>query len=191
MDGVNQEQADKDEEIENLESLNRVLIVKAQTSNNELQEARKELINGFQGLSSARSLIGIKRLGELNVKPFRNACQQRFSSGEVEIKSVELSSLWQNHINDPQWHPFKFANIDGKLLETIDDGDARVKELKDVWGDEVYKAVTTALLELNDCNPSGRYAVQELWNFKENRKASLKEGIRYILNQLKIHKRRK
>lgn len=45
MDGVNQEQADKDEEIENLESLNRVLIVKAQTSNNELQEARKELIN--------------------------------------------------------------------------------------------------------------------------------------------------
>lgn len=45
MDGVNQEQADKDEEIENLESLNRVLIVKAQTSNNELQDARKELIN--------------------------------------------------------------------------------------------------------------------------------------------------
>lgn len=77
------------------------------------------------------------------------------------------------------------------MQETIDDGDARVKELKDVWGDEVYKAVTTALLELNDCNPSGRYAVQELWNFKENRKASLKEGIRYILNQLKIHKRRK
>lgn len=77
------------------------------------------------------------------------------------------------------------------MQETIDDGDARVKELKDVWGDEVYKAVTTALLELNDCNPSGRYAVQELWNFKENRKASLKEGIHYILNQLKIHKRRK
>lgn len=73
-------------------------------------------LQGFQGLSSARSLIGIKRLGELNVKPFRNACQQRFSSGEAEIKSVELSSLWQNHINDPQWHPFKFANIDGKLL---------------------------------------------------------------------------
>ena len=58
-------------------------------------------------------------------------------------------------------------------------------------GEEVYKAVTTALMEINEYNSSGRYVVPELWNCKENRKTTLKEGVLFILNQWKSNKRKK
>ena len=52
----------------------------------------------------------------------------------------------------------------------------------------MYKAVADALLELNDYNSSGRYVVPELWNFKEGRKASLKEVINNMIEELKTLK---
>jgi hypothetical protein len=77
------------------------------------------------------------------------------------------------------------------LQETIDDSDKKLKQLKEEWGDEVYNAVTTALLEVNEYNASGRYVVPELWNFRQGRKASLNEVIQYVLKQLKTLKTRK
>lgn len=59
-----------------------------------------------------------------------------------------------------------------------------MKELKGRWGEEVYKVVADALLELNDYNPSGRFVVSELWNYKEGRKASLKEAIEFLIQRL-------
>ena len=56
--------------------------------------------------------------------------------------------------------------------------------LKEQLGEEVYKVVTTALLEINEYNASGRFPVSELWNNKENRKASIAESIHHILEQL-------
>lgn len=78
------------------------------------------------------------------------------------------------------------------VQEIIDENDDKLKDLKNQLGDEVYKAVTTALMELNDYNPSGRYIIPELWNFKEGRKASLKEGVVFMLNKWKpLRKRRR
>lgn len=73
----------------------------------------------------------------------------------------------------------------------LKDDDELLRGLKDEWGDEIYGAVTAALKDLNEYNPSGGYVVSELWNFKEDRKATLKEVISYIYNQLKTLKRKR
>lgn len=75
------------------------------------------------------------------------------------------------------------------MQEVIDEQDEKLKRLKKEFGEEVYAAVTTALAELNEYNPGGRYPVQELWNFKEERKATLEEGVTYVLNLWKPKKR--
>lgn len=74
--------------------------------------------------------------------------------------------------------------------EVIDDDDEKLNGLKMEFGDEVFEAVKTALVELNEYNPSGRYPVRELWNFDVGRKASLAEGVSHILKPPKQKKRR-
>ncbi|MCE5166451.1 hypothetical protein HAX54_019642, partial [Datura stramonium] len=69
--------------------------------------------------------------------------------------------------------------------EIIDEDDEKLNEVKAEYGVEVYQAVVTALNELNEHNPSGRYPVPQLWNNKEKRTASLNEGVEYILKQWK------
>lgn len=82
-----------------------------------------------------------------------------------------------------------FINVDVKLFilstqEVVDEDDNKLKGLKSKWGEEAYKEVVSALLELNDYNPSGRFVVPEIWNYDEGRKASLKEGIEYLVQRL-------
>lgn len=77
------------------------------------------------------------------------------------------------------------------MQEVLDEEDEKLKKLKKEWGDEVYKAVADALLELNEYNPSGRYVVPELWNYKEGRKATIKEAISYTFKHMKALKRKK
>lgn len=77
------------------------------------------------------------------------------------------------------------------VQEVIQEDDEKLQALKAELGDEVYEVVTTALLEMNEYNPSGRHVISELWNFKEGRKATLKEVIRYIIKQWKTLKRKR
>jgi L-ribulose-5-phosphate 3-epimerase UlaE len=75
--------------------------------------------------------------------------------------------------------------------QIIDERDEKLKSLKDQFGQQVYDAVTTALLEINEYNASGSYVVTELWNNKENKKASITEAIQHVLKQWKATKRRR
>ena len=77
------------------------------------------------------------------------------------------------------------------LQEVLDEKDEKLIAVKTEFGDEVYTAVTTALTQMNEYNPSGRYIVPELWNFNEGRKATLTEGVQHLLKQWKQHKRRR
>ncbi|GMN24170.1 hypothetical protein TIFTF001_000446 [Ficus carica] len=184
MDEIKEKLQEKEEEMEALEELNQALIVKERRSNDELQEARKETINGLRN-SSPRDIIGVKRLGDLNGKSFLTAAKRKFSGKEAEVKARELCSIWDSHLGDPSWHPFKVIMDNGKPVEIIDEEDEKLKNLKEELGDEVYEAVVKALKEVNQYNPSGRYIIPELWNFREDRRARLKEGVDSILKTWK------
>ncbi|KAI8529381.1 hypothetical protein RHMOL_Rhmol12G0221200 [Rhododendron molle] len=189
---MNEELEQKIEEMDSLEDLNQTLVVKERQSNDELQEARKELITGLSDMLSGRIEIGLKRMGEIDTKPFQSACKARFKPSEAEVKAFELCSLWQERMKNPDWHPFKIVMLEGgnhHLLTKEDD--ELLKNLKEEWGVEIYEAVVTAMKEMNEYNPSGGYVVSELWNFKEKRKATLKEVIAYILKRLKTLVKRK
>lgn len=77
------------------------------------------------------------------------------------------------------------------MQEIVDEDDEKLKELRNEYGEAAFEAVTTALMEMNEYNASGRYAVPEIWNLKEGRRASMKEIIQYIIKQLKTHKRKR
>ncbi|XP_028766461.1 factor of DNA methylation 1 [Neltuma alba] len=188
---MNDELEQKEVELDDVESMNQTLIVKERQSNDELQEARKELIEGLKNMLNARTNIGIKRMGELDEKVFVNVCKKKIALEDPQTKGVELCSLWQENLKDSAWHPFKVISDHEKAEELIDEDDEKLRNLKEEWGDDIYMTVITALRELNEYNPSGRYIVFELWNFKENRKATLKEVINYIVGQIKQFKRKR
>lgn len=70
----------------------------------------------------------------------------------------------------------------------IDEEDEKIDMLKAECDEDVYDAVVTALKELNEYNPSGRYPLAELWNNKEERRATLKEGVEFILKRWRTYK---
>ncbi|CAO2825508.1 unnamed protein product [Amaranthus hypochondriacus] len=198
INNLRKEVRESAELLENLEMNNQFLTVKEIKSNHELQAARKAAIEGLLAMQSLKMSVGIKIMGEIKRKSFRDACSKRLRSGKWDMKfggweekSVELCATWQNNISDPEWQPFKREIIDEKLTEVIDENDQRLKELKEEWGNETYTAVVEALLQVNENNASGRYPVAELWNYKENRKASLDEVIKYVIKQWRTHKKRK
>lgn len=77
------------------------------------------------------------------------------------------------------------------MQSVLKEDDELLVDLKQEWGEQIYDAVATALKEIQEYNPSGCYVVPELWNFKDNRKATLKEVIAYIFTQLKTLKRKR
>ncbi|XP_023536648.1 protein INVOLVED IN DE NOVO 2-like [Cucurbita pepo subsp. pepo] len=183
--------SEKEGELEELDELNQTLIVKQRKSNDELQEARKEIINAFKDLPG-RSHLRVKRMGELDTKPFHEAMKKIYNEDEADERASELCSLWAEYLKDPDWHPFKVIKVEGKdtaegkdkEIEILNDEDEKLEGLKKDYGEEVYKAVASALMEINEYNPSGRYIISELWNYQEERKATLREGVKFLLDKL-------
>lgn len=190
MDAIIKNLREKEGELNDLEALNQTLIVRERKSNDELQDARKELINGLKEISS-RAHIGVKRMGELDSKPFLEAMKRKYNNEEAEDRASEICSLWEEYLKDPDWHPFKVVMVDGKHQEIIDEEDEKLSRLRDEMGDEVCMSVTTSLIQVNEYNPSGRYIISELWNYKEGKKATLGEGVSFLLSRWKALKRKR
>ncbi|CAA7026053.1 unnamed protein product [Microthlaspi erraticum] len=191
MKEMNDELEDKKSELEELEQMNSVLMTKERQSNDEIQAARKKMIAGLTVLIGTETDIGVKRMGELDEKPFLNVCKKRYSADEAAVEAATLCSKWQNNVNDSKWHPFKLEGTGDKAKEVVDEEDGQLKKLRGEWGAEVHNAVKTALEEINEYNGSGRYTVPELWNFKVGRKATLKEAITFISKDMKTVKRKR
>ncbi|CAM8892007.1 unnamed protein product [Rhodiola kirilowii] len=189
IEALKEELEEKNEELDSINELNQMLINKERSSNDELQDARHELIRALKDLpSQSRSLIGVKRMGELDSRVFHAATKRKFSTEEAEEKAAELCSYWEDKLKDPMWHPFKIITVNGKEMEVFNDEDELLNQVRDEVGEEAWEAVKTALEELNKYNPSGRYPIPELWHRIENRRASLKEGAAFILRQFRLHK---
>ncbi|CAH2037855.1 unnamed protein product, partial [Thlaspi arvense] len=173
---------EKEEEAEYQESVYQALVVKNNYTNDELQDARKALIKSLLDLKLRTQTIGVKAMGALSEKPFQKLVKERYPAEEVVAKTEELHSLWDNHLRDSAWHPLKVIVKDGDPKEVLNEEDEKLQELRKEMGEEVFKAVTQALLERNEYNGSGRYIVPELWNYEKGRKATLKEGAVILLN---------
>ncbi|KAL7264472.1 hypothetical protein ACSBR1_002430 [Camellia fascicularis] len=186
MDDIQKQLNEKEQYIEDQDSLLEALIIKEHKCNDELREVRKELIYGL--MNRRGGVIGVKKMGELDNKPFQTAAKRKYAVREAELKAIELCSLWEGYLRDPSWHPFKVIPVEGDHEEIIDKEDDKLRSLKDEFGNEVYEAVIIALKEMNQYNPSGRYPVLELWNFREKRIATLKEGVSWML---KLDRRRR
>lgn len=69
----------------------------------------------LQGLRevTARANIGVKRMGELDIKPFTTATKRKFPKEEAAEKAMVLCSQWEDYLRDPSWHPFKVIVDEG------------------------------------------------------------------------------
>ncbi|KAL6842612.1 hypothetical protein ACP4OV_027456 [Aristida adscensionis] len=187
---LSEELQEKIDELDAIEFDNQTLVIKESKSNVELQEARKELENGLLELSGGQAHIGIRRMGELDVKSFSKACRKKCSEEEAEVTAAFLCSKWEAEIKNPDWHPFRVVMIDGKDTEIIED-DAKLRELKEEHGEEIYALVTKALCEINEYKSKGSYPVRELWNFKEDRKVTMKEAVQFVLKHWRANRRKR
>ncbi|PVH31533.1 hypothetical protein PAHAL_9G172700 [Panicum hallii] len=189
LDELRETLENKDEEMEAIDSLNQTLIIKERRTNDELEEAKKALMTSLPKTSGARSLIGVRRMGELDQKAFLDACKEKTAEDDEE-KLALLCSKWEDEIRQPEWHPFKVIQVDGEAKEIIKEDDDKLQALKAELGEKAHNVVVKALHEINEYNPSGRYPLPELWNFKDDQKAPMGEVAAYIVKRWKTYKRK-
>lgn len=67
------------------------------------------------GENTSRAHIIVKRMGELDEKPFIAAAKRDGSGKKGAENAIKLASLWEKHLRDPSWHPFKVITVEGKV----------------------------------------------------------------------------
>ena len=60
---------------------------------------------------NGRANIRLRRMGEIDMKVFYDACKMRFGQEEAQIKASELCTMWQDKLKDAGWHPFKVVIV--------------------------------------------------------------------------------
>lgn len=119
-----------------MDAFSTALIVQERSLNDELQEARKELIRGLGDECNQSVLIGLKRMGALDRTSFDSVLPKKddgkgssgtkgntnggkfFSPPSKEYtaeitESVQVCSFWESNLRDQSWHPFKIIEVQG------------------------------------------------------------------------------
>ena len=71
-------------------------------------------MQSLQDMLNNRSQLGIRRMGEIDWKPFQHMCSQKFPGLDCKKISAELCSKWQEKLRNPQWQPFKIVLKNGE-----------------------------------------------------------------------------
>jgi hypothetical protein len=71
-------------------------------------------LQGLQNITTGRANIGIKRMGELDLKSIVIALKRKLSKEDAEVTAAILCSEWQADMNKLEWHPFRVVMVDGK-----------------------------------------------------------------------------
>nr|GMD64438.1 factor of DNA methylation 4-like [Ipomoea batatas] len=99
-----EELREKEDELDCLLNMRYELTIKHRRVDDQVQQARKEIVNDLYGPCGN---LCVKRIGELDEKPFIDAARQKYPEEEAHDKASELCSLWEEYLRDPGWHPFK------------------------------------------------------------------------------------
>lgn len=166
------------------------------STDDDMVALREHLIKQFLEIDKyGGRIIGIKEMGQLNVKAFEIACAEKVRTTKAADASSKLYSLWQQRITDVSWNPFNTVMVEGNHQEVLNVNDDKLQELKKEWGEGPHKAVIDALMEMKEYNCLGdRSTAYELWNYNEGRKATLMECAEYMgdrVQELTVVKRRK
>lgn len=71
---------------------------------------------GWHHELNGQRAIGIKLMGDLDPKPFIDACKIKYGSDDYEIKAAQLVTSWEEEIKKTSWHPFKIIDqADGEM----------------------------------------------------------------------------
>ncbi|KAL2651933.1 hypothetical protein R1flu_020061 [Riccia fluitans] len=158
---------------------------KERAANEELEEARKaalEVLVAYPefGLEDG---IYVKNMGQIDNVPWLRECQKRFRKAEDGWEYVFTTkySIWEEKIKDPEFHCFKNVEVGNDIWERqLDENNKDLLALKKELGKDVLESVVTALKEIEEWNPSGRYPIRAVWNLEENRRATLSEIIGFL-----------
>ncbi|KAL6622479.1 hypothetical protein ACP70R_032358 [Stipagrostis hirtigluma subsp. patula] len=161
----------------------------------DLQAVREELIKGFLNLGREKRKLGIKEMGKLDEKALKAACIAKLPHEKVHTAFYQLYSSWQQQLSDLSWNPFKTVISDGNFQVIVNVEDDKLQELKRAWGEGAHNVVVNALMEMKEYSRlHDRSITYELWNHNEGRKATTRECVAYMCNQVKqlsVVKRRK
>ncbi|PWA70872.1 hypothetical protein CTI12_AA286180 [Artemisia annua] len=135
-------------------------------SKKESEDLKKELVAIY------------KQIAELEEQLKAKTESLHSKSMELEIALQELENLQKNLTLDFNVKNYELQDATRELIGGLKGNSKRsrigVKSLK----------------TLDDPHGKGGLAVEELWHNKENRIASLKEGVEYIIKQWKTEKKR-
>ncbi|KAK4401547.1 Factor of DNA methylation 3 [Sesamum angolense] len=111
--------------------------------------------------------------------------------GSIGVKMVDLDS--NVFIKAAKWKNLKdqvHVKDDTRHKPILDEEDQKLKNLRKELGKDAYEAMGTALMEGDAYSPRGMYPVLELCNYKEQRRATLKEAISYLIKQWSMLKKK-
>lgn len=128
-------------------------------------------------------LQGWSRIGRWKYRSHRGVRLLLFRS-KKKIRCLSNFPTAFMHLHFSEFYVNNQKGVLWQLQEVIDDNDPKLSKLRSRYGDSVCNAVKDALKELNEYSPDKRCIMNEVWNFREGRKATMTEVITCILEQL-------